>query len=213
MVDYQTIHPTGQRKRLVRMPDDSYVEVVAAILMGGSSDNLAEVDGAASALVTQGMIHKMVHLGLFYEANYFAEGIADDGTLEIMAQTAAAQSTHLRFIVSAGGDAKFQVFEGTSVSGNGTPITPINRNRISSNIAVTSFHRSPTINSAGDGTDLTNGGYFIPGGSGFFATGGGSASSFQEFILKPSETYLFRLTNIAGTAQPLGMIMEFYEPS
>lgn len=174
----------------------------------GASGGEAEVDGVAGALVVQGMVHRMIHRGLLFETSHVDESVADNGVVEILITTAAGQSAHMRFTAAAGGDARVALFENPTVSDAGTGISEVNRNRNSSNTADTAVTHTPTTSD--DGTQLMD--HLLPGGSGFFATGGGAESSFEEYILKASEQYLFRVTNISGAAQPVGVALTFYEP-
>jgi hypothetical protein len=49
----------------------------------------------------------------------------------------------------------------------------------------------------------------LPGGSGK-KSGGGAAGSL-EYVLKPLTNYLFRLTNVNGTAHAASLQLEWYE--
>lgn len=207
MADIQYSILSSALKFLRDMGDGTHAEVVAAKIIGDSG-NVAEVDGAAGGLVVQGMVHRMIHLGVLYEIGYVNEAVADNGVIELLITTAAAQPAHMRFIAAAGGDARVALFENPTVSNVGTGLSEINRNRNSSNTAVTAVTHTPTTSA--DGTQLMD--HLLPGGSGFFATGGSAESSFEEFILKADEQYLFRVTNIAGSAQPVGASLTFYEP-
>ena len=199
----------GNAERLLKDMGDGTHEQRIVAFIAGESGALAEVDGVAGALVIQGMVHRMIHLGTLYEIGYVNETVADNGDIELLVTTAVGQSAHMRFIAAAGGDARIALFENPTVSNVGTGLTEINRNRLSSNTAETAVTHTPTTSA--DGTQLMD--HLLPGGSGFFGGGGGSETSFEEFILKPNEQYLFRITNIAGTAQPVGASLTFYEPS
>lgn len=208
MADHLFAVAGGVFKRLLDIGDGSHAEVVAAKIVGPSG-NVAEVDGAAGALVIQGMVHRMIHTGVLYEVGHVNESIADNGVLELLVTTAADQSAHMRFSAVCGGDARISLFENPTITGAGTGLSEVNRNRLSSNAAQTVVTHTPTHSA--DGTQLMD--HLLPGGSGFFATGGASESSFEEFILKANEQYLFRVTNIAGSAQPVGAALMFYEPA
>jgi len=195
-------------RRLRDMGDGSHAEVVAVMLVGGSSGELVEVDATANALVTQNMVHKQIHNGIAFEADYVSESVADDETIEMLISTDASQSVHIRFQAGVGGDARIQIFENPTVTDNGTAITPVNRNRTSANTAVTSVYHTPTTSA--DGTILAD--HLAPGGGTGKSTGA-IATSFEEYILKSSEDYLFRVTNISGSNNPLSISVAFYEPS
>lgn len=205
MADFEYPAAGGSPRLLKDLGDGTFEQRMVLV---GASGTEAEVDGAAGALVIQGMIHRMIHRGLLFEVGYVDETVADNGVVELLITTAASQDAHMRFIAAAGGDARVALFENPTVSAAGTSLSEINRNRNSSNTANTVVTHTPTHSA--DGTQLMD--HLLPGGSGFFATGGGAESSFEEFILKANEQYLFRVTNIAGTAQPVGVALTFYEP-
>jgi hypothetical protein len=64
---------------------------------------------------------------------------------------------------------------------------------------------NPTVNTLG--TNLLS--QILIGGTGKKATGGQMGAS--DLVLKPLTTYLFRLTNVNGTAHAAEMILEWYE--
>jgi hypothetical protein len=103
-----------------------------------------------------------------------------------------------------GGDAMGYLYEGASVTG-GTSITPVNKNRNSTTASQGVALLNPTVNTLG--TKLLE--QILIGGSGKKASGGQTGSS--DLILKPLTTYLFRLTNVNGTAHAAEMILEWYE--
>ena len=82
-------------------------------------------------------------------------------------------------------------------------------NRTSVRTAVTTAFRDPTI--AG-GTLLFN--ILIPGGTGGYSAGGsGAVIVGTEWILAANQDYAIRLTNRAGTAQPMSLAAQWYEES
>ena len=102
------------------------------------------------------------------------------------------------------GDAELYIYEGTVATG-GTSYTPINRNRnytTSSNVAMI---LNPTVTSVGTEID----GHIIPGGTGKKSAGDTAVS--MEYVLKPLTNYLFRLTNVNGTAHAAYLALEWYE--
>jgi hypothetical protein len=158
-----------------------------------------------------GDIHRRIHEGVLFEASYLSESVADDASILVRITTAAGQSTHLRITPGAGGDAIVKFSEGATFSSAGTPITPTNRNRVSPNVAQTVIRHTPTVNVAGTEL-LPPSGQFLPGGAGFLSTPGAAIADFEEWILAPGTEYLITLTNKAGSSQPLGVSLFFYEP-
>lgn len=102
------------------------------------------------------------------------------------------------------GDAVGYLYEGASVTG-GTSITPLNKNRDSAIASQGVALLNPTVTSLG--TAILS--QILIGGQGKKASGDSMHSS--DLILKPLTTYLFRLTNVNGTAHAAEMILGWYE--
>jgi len=170
------------------------------------------MDVVNEATIVQDEIHTNIHRGIFFSADLINTSLADSGSLEALIQVDDDVSAHIRFFVSGGGDMAFYLYEAPIIddpsSGLGTPITSNNRNRFSSNVAVTLLSSGPTTSA--DGTMLAS--TIIPGGTGGNAAGG-QGSSFEEWILQTGEDYLVRLTNISGQAKPAMIQFDWYEPN
>ena len=163
-------------------------------------------DHINDAGVTMDVIHANTHRGVMFASGYHDMAVVDDGAIELLIQV-GSNSAHTVMSVAVGGDAEAVLFEGTTFSGAGTAVGAANKNRFSSTVAVTTVTHSPTL--TGDGTQIASG--YIPGGTKNSA-GGGTGSSFAEWVLATDTDYLIRLTNRAGNVQPLGIIIDFYEP-
>lgn len=151
--------------------------------------------------------HHAIHEGITYHYSYKspdASPIADNGTI-ILGLYVGAKTAHLEFDASGGGDFEGDFYEGATLTG-GTNVTPQNKNRNRSNENTLSIKLNPTVSAAG--TFLEAG--FIPGGTGPQAAGG-VGTGRTEWELKPSTVYFVRITNRAGTAQPMGIRVEWYE--
>jgi hypothetical protein len=64
---------------------------------------------------------------------------------------------------------------------------------------------NPTVTVTGTEIDAE----LVVGGAGKKSGGGGSNA--LEMVLNPLTTYLFRLTNVSGTAQMAELFLEWYE--
>lgn len=102
------------------------------------------------------------------------------------------------------GDAEGYLYEGASVTG-GTSLVPLNKNRDSSTASQGVALLNPTVNSLGTAILAQ----ILIGGSGKKAGGGELGGS--SLILNDLTTYLFRLTNVNGTAHAAEIILEWYE--
>lgn len=103
------------------------------------------------------------------------------------------KQTHLRYTYNCEAEFSVVLFEGTTVSANGTAKTAYNRNRNSASTAGTEVYTGPTVTS--DGTQLREARVWSGGGS------GGSGESIGEWILATNQKYLLRFTKAgAGTS-------------
>lgn len=169
------------------------------------------IDSFSKHAVVMGDIHAHIHEGILFEATFMDEAVVDDGVILVRITTAADQPCHMRIVPGAGGDAQFNLFEDTTFSAAGTEIIPTNRNRFVSTTAVTTVRHTPAVDAPGTEL-LPPAGQFLPGGSGFFATPGSTTPEFGEWILAAGTEYLLQVMNLAGTTQPAGLSLLFYEP-
>lgn len=165
------------------------------------------VGGADAPIIMVDVNHQRNHDGrawFAYKMNPDSAPLADGASIDIVLASASGVFPHMTVDALCLGDAEFYIYEGTSATG-GTSFTPINRNRnytISSQVAMIV---NPTVSSLGTQIDAQ----ILPGGSGKKASGGSAAS--LEYVLKPLTNYLFRLTNVNGTAHAAHLALEWYE--
>ena len=167
------------------------------------------VDWADAPLITIDINHQRNHDGrafFAYKIHKESAPLADNASIDIAIASPEGVYPHVNVEALCLGDAELYIYEGASASG-GTAFTPINRNR---NFAVTNQSQvamviNPTVTSVGTELDAQ----LLPGGSGK-KSGGGEAGSL-EYVLKPLTTYLFRLTNVNGTAHAAHLALEWYE--
>jgi hypothetical protein len=127
-----------------------------------------------------------------------------DASIDIVLASASGVMPHMTIDALCLGDAEFYIYEGTSATG-GTSFTPINRNRNYTTSSQVAMIVNPTVSLLGTQLDAQ----ILPGGSGK-KSGGGTAGSL-EYVLKPLTNYLFRLTNVNGTAHAAHLSLEWYE--
>jgi hypothetical protein len=122
---------------------------------------------------------------------------------------AAPAETHLTFAIVASLDLDAWFFEGTTRTG-GTPITPNQRNRNSSNAAATAIASAPGAGT--DGTELASIKVGDPSGPGALAGGGASSDGRHEWILKSGESYLLRIKSVSAACR-VTVFLDWYEHS
>ena len=137
--------------------------------------------------------------------NSFASPLAAGASLDIAIAWASGVTPSLSVTGLCAGDAIGFLYEGAVVTG-GLAVTGVNVNRNFSAVASQSAALlNPTVSSTG--TTLLE--QILMGGTG--KKSGGADMSTPRLVLKPLTTYLFRLTNVNGTAHAAEIILEWYE--
>jgi len=137
--------------------------------------------------------------------NSFASPLAAGASINIAIAWASGVTPSISVSGLCGGNAMGYLYEGAVVTG-GTSVSAVNINR--NYLAVASESAilvNPTVTSTG--TTLLE--QVLIGGTGKKA--GGADMSSPRLVLKPLTTYLFRLTNVNGTAHAAEIILEWYE--
>jgi len=167
------------------------------------------ISGADAPVIMVDVNHQRNHDGRAFYAYKIAPDsapLAALASIDIVLASPSGVYPHLTVEGLCLGDAELYIYEGTSTTG-GTAFTPINRNRnyAISNPSQVAMVINPTVTSVGTEIDAE----IIPGGVGK-KSGGGTAGSL-EYVLKPLTNYLFRLTNVNGTAHAASLTVEWYE--
>jgi hypothetical protein len=165
------------------------------------------VAGADAPAIIVDVNHQRNHDGRAWFAYKISPDSAPLGagaSIDIVLASASGVSPHVTIDALCLGDAEMYIYEGTSATG-GTSFTPINRNRNYTTSSQVAMIINPTVTSLGTQLDAQ----ILPGGSGK-KSGGGAAGSL-EYVLKPLTNYLFRLTNVNGTAHAASLQLEWYE--
>lgn len=156
------------------------------------------------------IIHERIHNGEMFSASRYVASVSDDASLDLLFQCSDDWSSHIVYVVRAGGDAEVLLYEGPTFSNAGTEVDAINRRRVNPIASVHTVTHSPTVSDTG----LLLEQQFVPGGSGgFFSfTPGSEGSLFKEFVFAPGEDYLLRVFNRSGSATPINAQLDWYEP-
>lgn len=165
------------------------------------------VAGADAPAIMVDVNHQRNHDGRAWFAYKIAPDsakLADGASIDIVLAAASGVIPHMTVDALCLGDAEFYIYEGTSAT-EGTSFTPINRNRNYTTSSQVAMIVNPTVTTLGTQIDAQ----ILPGGSGK-KSGGGAAGSL-EYVLKPLTNYLFRLTNVNGTAHAASLQLEWYE--
>lgn len=174
-----------------------------------SNSGVQVLAGADAPVITVDVNHQRNHDGRAYYAYKIAPDsakLADGASINIVLASPSGVYPHITVNGMCLGDAELYIYEGTTTTG-GTAFTPINRNRnyAVSNVSQVAMVINPTVTSVGTEIDAQ----IIPGGTGKKSSGGATGS--LEYVLKPLTNYLFRLTNVNGTAHAASLNLEWYE--
>jgi len=190
-----------------RESDDTKAQFVALTQKNNAGTQV--VAGADAPVIMVDVNHQRNHDGrAFFAYKMYPDSspLAATASIDIVLASPSGVFPHITVDAMCLGDAEFYIYEGTGTTG-GTTLTPVNRNRnyAESNPSQLAMVVNPTVTSLGTQIDAQ----VIAGGSGK-KSGGGSAGSL-EYVLKPLTNYLFRLTNVNGTAHAAHMQLEWYE--
>lgn len=167
------------------------------------------VSGADAPSIMVDVNHQRNHDGrAFFAYKMYPDSspLAASAYIDIVMASPSSVMPHITIDAMCLGNAELYIYEGTGTTG-GTTLTPINRNRnyAQSNPSQVAMVVGPTVTSLGTEIDAQ----IIAGGSGRKSTGGAAGS--LEYVLKPLTNYLFRLTNVNGTAHAAHLQLEWYE--
>ena len=154
-----------------------------------NSDFLDDVTLAQNAINYE---HHEVHEGNHYEHEDFST-LANGAVLNLGFQTAdTTKWLHFLYNVISTGQVEIELFEGATITWNGTNITSINNNRNSSNTSnLAQFQSNPTVTDPGTAISKISIGSSSNPNQGI----PGALSRGNEKILKQNTVYLLRLTS------------------
>lgn len=158
-------------------------------------------------------VHHEVHDGNTFQAcqkTADASPIADDASYDLLIVTGNEAEAHLVFSGAAGGTAEVLLYKETVVSANGAliPTQNMRQSLHGVNLNTTLAYTSPTVTNVGTLMHIQ----LLPGGSGpGQGTSGGTVRQETEWVLNPNTNYLIRVTNRSGAAQPISILVQWYE--
>ena len=161
-------------------------------------------DLLTSAIPTIDYPHHELHAGNHY---YMLEqtllGNGETRTF-IVSQPDTLKWGHFIFATTAAAEITIKLTEGVSVEALGTPITTINNNRNSPNMAAVLVYHTPT--------NPTGGTVIVPPtivGAGVQV--GGTSRNDNELILKQNTLYMLEITNGTALGNLLTQLFDWYE--
>jgi hypothetical protein len=181
--------------------EDNEVINLLDLLVDGS---LRVVSLAASGRSISDDAHTRIHAGRLFDVDAHNIALANNGSLDIVITT-GAYLTHVAVQPASEGTFEILVYEGPTFTG-GTLIPAVNHKRTSTQILNAVVKSAPSVSAVG--IELAR--EMSPGGSGGQAVGA-RGSRASEWILAPSTSYLFRLTNVSGQTRRAAIEIEAYE--
>jgi hypothetical protein len=162
-------------------------------------------------LTTIAETHRMSHDGFMHHVSGKQTGLANAASAEFIMVVPADVYPHItRVELDVGaGDVDLIMFEGTTTSANGTALTSKTTNRNSVHTPGAVCYGGPTI--TGDGTEFHR--VWAPPTSAGVGNKIGimNIALGEEWVLAPSTTYMFRITNNSGGAISFGYEFVWYE--
>lgn len=163
------------------------------------------MDAVSNSLVVMDNAHHEIHEEDSYRV-FINKDVGNAGTFAIAFTTPnTAKWVNLTFAVSHELEGDFKLYEAITSWTSGTPITPVNANRTSSNTSgITDMVFDPSVTL---GTPVTL--IHEVGGSGRQF---GSASDHDtEWILAENTTYLLLFTNLTANSNETNLQLDWYE--
>ena len=171
-------------------------------------DDTQVIAGANQPLVVrQDTVQSVIDGIVFYvfQMRPSTNPLGAGGSIEFLITTAVDRPVGVGFVAQCGGDAEVYVYENVTNVVGGTLTVPFNRNRASTNTAVTGVLLNPSSYTLGPliYSDL------ILGGSGGNAAGASAQSDYA--LLGANKSYLFRLTNTINQANVAELMVQWIE--
>ena len=169
-------------------------------------------DKIVHAITTISEPHRLAHDGMMFHFTHLHSAVVNGGTEDLLFKVPAGAYPHLNTmrVNAGGGDLNIYLYEGTTVSADGTAVTVHNTNRNSSNTADTPVYHTPTV--TGVGTEIHHQ-WLPPSATGAGQTHDGvtDAQQGEEWILAPSTNYMLRVENNSGNTIDIWVEVLFYE--
>jgi len=155
--------------------------------------------------------HRMIHDGFMFHLSGKVTGMVDTNVDDYLIIVGDEEAHLDDIVIGAGrGDIDILMYEGTTVSANGSALTPFNQNRESANTPNSAVYTGPTVTGVGT---LIHTAWLPPTGTGtgLSANGVAGPSNGEEWMLAPNTNYLIRITNNSGATIAYRYEFRWYE--
>jgi len=169
---------------------------------------IAPIDREVPALVTISEEHNQAHRGTQRRAVATFLELADDATGYVLIRTTNTADTHLHISYNVGGNSLVTISSAPVITSTDTLLIVANLNQedFSAEIGKTLMYKA-TISDIGG---LIIDSVFLEGGSGPQSAGTAGEGAI-EWVLGGGEDYLVSITNIAGQAKNVSVLLQWYE--
>jgi len=152
-------------------------------------------------------INDAVHSGIAFQVDG-RNSLTNGSSFNFMAKVGALPLHFIDFTLeTTDGEIILELYENPTITSNGTAVTSNNKNRSSTNTSLTACYSGTTVSSSGT---LIARHHILGTGHGAFSAGG-SGGFGGEWLLKPDEDYLFKITNSSGSTIQYSVNFYYFE--
>lgn len=152
-------------------------------------------------------LHNKIHEGKMLFSSHVFETVLNDGIVYLRLKVGALKYLHVTLNVETTGLWKFESFQDTTYTDDGTELTQWNRKSDSEYEPDSMFWHTPTIDVLG--TPRLN--FVFGSGTNPAKATSGSFSERLESEFEPDLDILVRLTNLSGSTQMVSGVYDYYE--
>jgi hypothetical protein len=170
------------------------------------ADNLKNSTDFTGARIVMGEIHAFIHRGIVFDLSRKIT-VPAESSLYLTGQT-NGKSVHFHresYTANAGG-LEFRLLENVTSTG-GDQLTPLNRNRLSTNTATIEIFAGSNVTNTGNELYLIG----FPASSTPVSGGAQAGGETQEWILKPDTTYAIEIKNLSNAERIVYADLSWYE--
>jgi hypothetical protein len=167
------------------------------VILTDKHGNELVLDSVSFGVPVINQFHEKIHLGYAYGFNHILFGVEKNSIVDLMLQVPNIW-LHLNVSVDAVNEVVLRVFEDVGFTDRGSPLTPVNRNRIVGENSLVGLSKNPVL--SGSKKEVFE--ILVPGGK---------VDMFEEIVLKPNASYLIEALNISDTKQNIGLNVNWCE--
>jgi len=172
----------------------------------GDGTNDIEIDPVIGGLLVTPIEHNLVSDGVVFSCFYSYLLVASATSKWLHVKVPATHKCHIRWRFMSEAKIDYYIYEHPTLTADGTALTEFDMNRETANASNVEVFHTPTITAVG--TMIDNG---MIGTSGFLFDSGGSVSPMEDWLFKPSESYLIGANNNDAGAKDIVIQLIWWE--